>query len=59
MRHRGVVVTEKPGKSEGRAKTEPEREDPPPPRAESATGAPRKGKPGDAARKMRAMFKGR
>ncbi|GAA1777382.1 hypothetical protein [Actinomadura chokoriensis] len=52
-------MTEKPGKPEARAKNEPEREDPPPPRAEPATGAPRKGKPGDAARKMRAMFKGR
>ncbi|NEA23962.1 hypothetical protein [Actinomadura bangladeshensis] len=52
-------MTEKPGKPEGRTNTEPEREDPPPPRAEPATGAPRKGKPGDAARKMRAMFKGR
>ncbi|GAA1851212.1 hypothetical protein [Actinomadura bangladeshensis] len=54
-------MTEKPGKPEGRTNTEREREDPPPSpsRAESATGAPRKGKPGDAARKMRAMFKGR
>ena len=52
-------MTEKPGKPEPRAKTEPEREDPPPPRAESGRGAPHKGKPGDAARKMRAMFKGR
>ncbi|MFB4306410.1 hypothetical protein [Actinomadura sp. GTD37] len=53
-------MTEKPGKPEGRANTEPEREDPPPPpRAETATGAPpQKKKPGDAARKMRAMFKG-
>ncbi len=52
-------MTEKPGKPEARAKNEPEREDPPPPRAEPATGAPRKGKRGDAAGKMRARSKGR
>ncbi|MFA1550648.1 CsbD family protein [Actinomadura chokoriensis] len=52
-------MTEKPGKPEGKANTEPEREgQQPPPRAENATGAPQKKKPGDAARKMRAMFKG-
>ena len=53
-------MTEKPGKPEGGANTEPEREEPPPPRrAETAARAPeQKKKPGDAARKMRAMFKG-
>jgi len=52
-------VTEKPGKPEGRANTEREREDPPPARrAENAANPPQKKKPGDAARKMREMFKG-
>ncbi|NKZ06641.1 hypothetical protein [Actinomadura latina] len=50
-------MTDKPGKPEGKANTEPERAEDPP-REQRATGAPQKKKPGDAARKMRAMFKG-
>lgn len=51
-------MTDKPGKPEGGANTQPERAEDPP-RAEQATGKPQKKKPGDAARKMRAMFEGR
>ncbi|QKW38662.1 hypothetical protein HUT06_35445 [Actinomadura sp. NAK00032] len=49
-------MTDKPGKPKG---TENERErEKDQPRAEEAKAAPQKKKPGDAARKMRAMFKG-
>jgi hypothetical protein len=52
----GVVVTDKPAKPKG---TENEREsEKEPPRSDEAKAAPQKKKPGDAARKMRAMFKG-
>jgi hypothetical protein len=50
-------VSDKPGKPKGKANTEPDREKRPP-RPETAEGASQKKKPGDAARKMRAMFKG-
>ncbi|SNS92189.1 hypothetical protein SAMN05443665_1012102 [Actinomadura meyerae] len=49
-------MTDKPAKPKG---TENEREsEKEPPRSEEAKAAPQKKKPGDAARKMRAMFKG-
>lgn len=50
-------MSDKPGKPKDRPDTEPEREEHPP-RSESTKGAPQKKKPGDAARKMREMFKG-
>jgi hypothetical protein len=47
----------KPGKTAGKTETERERERRPS-SAEQAPGKERKKKPGDAARKMREMFKG-
>jgi len=50
-------VSDKTAKDKATAKTEPEREERPH-RAEGAAGKGQKKKPGDAARKMRAMYKG-
>ncbi|MEV3922505.1 hypothetical protein [Actinomadura coerulea] len=47
----------KPGKPTGKAESEPEREKRPR-RGEEAAGKGPKRKPGDAARKMREMYKG-
>ncbi|WP_433463789.1 hypothetical protein [Spirillospora sp. CA-128828] len=47
----------KPGKPTGKAQTEPEHEERQP-GAEESPGKEQKRKPGDAARKMREMFKG-
>ncbi|WP_168221260.1 hypothetical protein [Actinomadura sp. WMMA1423] len=48
----------KPGKPTGKAETEPEREKRPRRAEEATTGKGPKRKPGDAARKMREMYKG-